>query len=211
MTQKLASLYLIESKTQLRVQAELHQGISELSLKQFESAWIPAMRELQPKIALQYGNTTYGAQHQHWDWRKFQKEFSGLLAYTSYSITVNGVGEAFMWLADAPIGRRAKLPGQVGKDLVYVEYLSAAPWNLLIPNVQIPRYKGTGAVLMKAAVTKSMQLGYKGRVGLSALPQSTEFHARFLTRVGPDAHNSRLEYFESSEHAAKRMVEEGTP
>lgn len=61
--------------------------------------------------------------------------------------------------------------------LVYVEALSAAPWNRQqIQNP--PRFKTVGSVLLEFSRLRSVELGYEGRVGLQALPGAVGFYER---------------------------------
>lgn len=208
MSQMLFPVYLVDVANRTKVQAEIHEGISEQSLTQWETEWVPAMSALRPKIAAVYPDSPY-SQHSHWNWRDKQAEYKdSWLADISYSIVLNGSTEAMMWVNNAK--HRCRLPGQAGKDLIYVEYLSVAPWNLEIPKVQTPRYKRAGSALLGMAAMLSFDNGFSGRVGLASLPQSVDFYrSRNMTCLGPDLHNPRLQYFEWSERDARRVVEQG--
>ena len=104
--------------------------------------------------------------------------------------------------------RFAKLSPDVGKQLVYVDYLEAAPWNVR-PLTDKPRLSGVGVVLMRAAVQLSIDEGFRGRLGLHSLPQAEEFYRdkcgmRFLEN---DPHYEDLPYYEFSRKSAKTFVE----
>jgi len=104
----------------------------------------------------------------------------------------------------------AKLPVQEGRELVYVDFLATAPWNR--PNfVQAPKYKGIGRLLIATAVSLSLTLEFKGRIGLHSLPQSENWYATVcgFTAGGYDQ-EKKLHYFEMTEvQAASFLTEEG--
>lgn len=80
--------------------------------------------------------------------------------------------------------------------LVYVEYLSAAPWNRR-PLEDPPYLKRVGSALLTIARQRSVELGYEGRVGLHALPGTEGFYDRLnMMDNGPDPEKEGLVYFE---------------
>jgi hypothetical protein len=109
--------------------------------------------------------------------------------------------------------KRCRLPQQMNKHLVYVEYLEVAPWNRrAVTNA--PRYKGVGTVLMAAAIQLSLDEGNNGRIGLHSLPQADTFYRDVcqMTDLGPDATypSYPLRYFEmTAEQASAFMQEKG--
>ncbi|MEM6866829.1 MAG: hypothetical protein AAF528_00395 [Cyanobacteria bacterium P01_C01_bin.121] len=80
--------------------------------------------------------------------------------------------------------------------LVYVEYLSSAPWNRR-PIEDPPYLRQVGRALLTVARQRSVELGYDGRVGLHALPGTEGFydHLNMLDN-GPDPEKEDLVYFE---------------
>jgi hypothetical protein len=112
-----------------------------------------------------------------------------------------------MALATAP--RLALLPPT--GEVVYVDYIEAAPWNLRQP-VQNARFLGVGTLLIAAAVHESLAIGLGGRVGLHALPQAEQFYSKRcqMSRYGPDPAYYDLVYFEySNETGTGRLKEVG--
>ena len=105
------------------------------------------------------------------------------------------------------VSQHARLPGQEGKHLVYVDYVETAPWNRARLH-NPPRYRGVGALLMRAAIDKSFFEGYKGRVGLHSLPQSAAWYESKLnmTSLGEDPSKQNLPYFEMSTEQAIRIT-----
>jgi hypothetical protein len=99
--------------------------------------------------------------------------------------------------------KRCRLEAQRGKPLVYIEYLSAAPWNLH-DFVDTPLYKGAGTILMKTAIELSLELEYGGRIGLHSLRQADPFYIGCgMTDLGPDPAYYGLRYFEMTPEQAE--------
>ena len=94
---------------------------------------------------------------------------------------------------------RGRINGQKGMHLVYVEFVESAPWNRT-SLFETPRYRGVGRILMRAAVTLSQELEFRGRVGLHSLPQANAFSANHcgMTDLGPDSKYPRLRYFDAA-------------
>ncbi|MBE9063833.1 GNAT family N-acetyltransferase [cf. Phormidesmis sp. LEGE 11477] len=86
------------------------------------------------------------------------------------------------------------------KNIVYVEYLATAPWNRSsssVPTSSLPTYRGVGSGLLSYAIHRSVELEYKGRLGLHALPRAKPFYTRFgMQKFGRDVDKYDLEYFE---------------
>jgi len=142
-------------------------------------------------------------QHWHWDWgRKAQR--LNLLVYRGFGIEAGGQWQGLMLTSSA--GHVARLPPDETKPLVYVEFVEAAPWNV-IPFATSPKYKGIGIQLFEAAVRQSVAEGFKGRLGLHALRDAETFYShRGMTNVGPDAQHQDLTYFELTAIAATSFL-----
>jgi hypothetical protein len=100
--------------------------------------------------------------------------------------------------------KSARIQAQFGKPIVYVELLAAAPWNR--SKIQRPkRFHGVGTVMMTAAVQLSIDLDYKGRVGLHSLPRAESFYQDEcgMTPLGNDAAYGNWIYFEMTEKQAE--------
>ena len=84
-----------------------------------------------------------------------------------------------------------------GKRLVYVDGIATAPWNReFVPNP--PKVKGVGTALLAFARTRSLELGYEGRVGLHSLPGAEKFYERQgMFDLGQEEDYDNLVYFES--------------
>jgi hypothetical protein len=92
-----------------------------------------------------------------------------------------------------------------GNQVLYVEYLENAPWNIKGNVAGVPEYLGVGNLLIAEAVDVSLSRGLNGRIGLHSLPQAEPFYrdkCRFA-EFGPDANENGLVYFEYSEQQAR--------
>jgi hypothetical protein len=95
------------------------------------------------------------------------------------------------------------LPPAAAADLVYLDYIEVAPWNLRTPVEPVPRFSYVGARLVQHLVLVSTAAGFDGRVGLHSLPQSEATYAGWgMTRLGHDPDYDDLIYFEFAAAAA---------
>jgi hypothetical protein len=98
-----------------------------------------------------------------------------------------------VWLT----GKAARLDPDKGKPLIYIDFVETAPWNAKEFTAS-PVYKGIGLRLIQAAARSSVDEGFKGRVGLHSLSQSTPFYvtACEMASLGPDLNYHGLDYLE---------------
>ena len=128
----------------------------------------------------------------------------GLLAYRGFSIVAGGETQG---MAQVDLTRLCREPGQVGKPLVYVDYLEVAPWNRRKLEAK-PRLIGVGTALMTAAVMLSFDEGFEGRLGLHSLPQADAFYRQMGMRdLGEDAKYQNLKYFEMTEERTREFLD----
>ena len=114
--------------------------------------------------------------HWHWDWTRKEPELR-MLAVRFYGVQYQGKMQGLMKLETTL--HRARLPEQRGKPLVYIDYIEVAPWNirqLMVPLGREPELGAIGTRLVEAAARRSIQEGFKGRVGLHSLPTSERFY-----------------------------------
>jgi hypothetical protein len=92
----------------------------------------------------------------------------------------------------------------VQHDILYVEYLENAPWNIKGNARGTSAYLGIGMVLIGEAVHISREYGFAGRIGLHSLPLAEPFYRDKcqFSEVGPDAAENGLVHFEYSEQQA---------
>lgn len=141
-------------------------------------------------------------EHKHWEWeRKARSMNADSLAF---AIEAGNETQGLMILRMDKTGR---LPEQLGKPLVYVDYLATAPWNL--PElVQIPRLRKSGTRLLEAAIRYSEDNGFDGRVGLHALQQAESFYRDqfHMQDLGIDYNYEDLRYFELAGTSGKASI-----
>lgn len=95
-----------------------------------------------------------------------------------------------------------------GSELVYVEYIAAAPWNRR-EIVDPPELQGLGSLLMRVAVGLSLDLGHDGRLGLHSKPRVETFYRDKLglRDLGPDlVDDGEWVYFEATPEMARRLL-----
>jgi hypothetical protein len=143
-------------------------------------------------------------QHSHWRWEKKVTIVGHLLPYPTLAVECNGDPQGLMLLETD--GKFAEAPGQSGKPLVYVVFLATAPWNL--PTVvKRPRFRGVGTGLMRAAIEVSIDLDFKGRIGLHSLHQSESYYeALGMTALGRDPKKENLNYYEMTPEQATAFL-----
>lgn len=83
-----------------------------------------------------------------------------------------------------------------GQRLVYMEIVATAPWNRT--DIQyLPRYKSVGTIFIQFARTRSIELGYQGRLGLHSLPGTEKFYDnQRMLNLGADEDYENIVYFE---------------
>src|SRR5713101_458825 len=191
MTVTSSSVFLINVATGEPKPAQLLDAITEAQLADWEGEWLPELFKALQRLHRAGVERARWPQSRQWDWRKKVAVLQGMM------------------FADTTT-KRCRIPGQVGKDLVYVSFVENAPWNrkeLFNP----PRYRGVGTILMRAAIELSKELEFKGRIGLHSLPQANGFYANVcgMTDLGPDAAYQDLRYFEMTPNQAEAFVEKG--
>jgi len=200
-------IVLFDTAANSPVEAELLDGISPAQVVDWEDHWLPALNDTVDRLRKAGVDRRQWPQSRHWNWGKKAAASSGLLAYPAFSVTCQGMTQGLM-LVD--LLHKARLPASGNRDLVYVEFLEAAPWNRRDFSGDRPRFVGVGSVLLAAAVTRSREEGFKGRIGLHSLPQSEAYYrACGMTDLGPDADHQGLRYFEMTPEQADAFLAKG--
>lgn len=144
-------------------------------------------------------------QHAHWDWLQ-KAPYAGLLAMPCLGIRVK---EEWQGLAMIELGvKRAELQPDQGKEIVCIEFLEVAPWNLK-SMVDKPKYKLVGSRLVEAAVQISISESWHGRVGLFALPQAEQFYQGCGMVKVEGAGRKGMQWYEMSRGAAQAFISGG--
>lgn len=186
------------------VAAVLHDELSTEAVNEVEDQW--AGRRIEAARRLHAGGEQV-PDHWHWDWRRMSTKLR-LLAYRCIGIECANEMQGLMMVS---MTRFAQLEPDVGKPIVYIDYMETAPWNVRLIVDEV-RYAGVGIRLIEAAVRFSIEEGYKGRVGLHALPQAERFYRDVceMVLVGPDEKCDGLTYFEFRPDGALAFLSEET-
>lgn len=161
------------------IPATFHDDITIDQMNEAEKQWKP-IRDGAVQRLLAAGKTRVEVQrlvqHAHWNWsRKASFLADGLLAMRCFGIELNGQWQGLVMLELT--AHFAQLEPDRGKSLVCVEFLETAPWNIA-DLVSEPRYGLIGVRMIETAVRLSLNEGFRGRVGLLALPQAEGFYEK---------------------------------
>jgi GNAT superfamily N-acetyltransferase len=205
MTVDVSPIYLLDAATGESVEAELRDAIEQAQLDDWQTRWQPALLAVLQNLARKGVPMSQWPQSWHWNWAEKTARVRGLLAFQGFCVVAQGETQG---LAQVDLTKSSREPGQVGKPLVYLDYLEVAPWNR--PELgAAPRLRGVGSALITAAVTLSVEEGFKGRLGLHSLPQADAFYRKIgMTDLGQDSTYQSLRYFEMTVEQARAFLEE---
>lgn len=135
----------------------------------------------------------YEQEDKFWDWEfKLRFIITRQENREGYAIEYEGETQGLMLIETQLHGSRFT----EGKRLIYVEGIASAPWNRQFIQ-RPPKLKGVGTALLAFARTRSIELGYEGRVGLHSLPGAEEFYEnQGMINLGEDEDYDDLIYFE---------------
>ena len=183
------------------VEADLFDSITDEHLDAWRNTWLPEVKAAKQRLLDARLPAAQWPLDLHWEWdAKVAVARATFLAQKTFGLVCGGELQGLMLVNLTKTGR---IPTQVRKELVYVEFLSTAPWNRK-ELACTPRYRGVGRALILAAVELSVQEEFRGRIALHSLPQADEFYRVKcgLTPLGKDPKYENLTYFEiSPEHA----------
>lgn len=196
-------IQIVRRQDKALVEAVLHTELKAKILVETENEWGPIRMKAARKLK-RAGRVKEIPQHFHWDWGEKSQKLK-LLAYRCLGIECDGKLQGLLMVKLA--GQVARLPPDQGKDIVYIDYLESAPWNLATM-VDTPLYGGIGPTLMQTAVAVSYEEGFHGRIGLHALPQSEGFYRDDcgMQCCGPDPSYEKLPYYEMTRETAARFT-----
>jgi len=189
---------LSDGRTHRAVQAELVEGIRIGDAIDADRSWRKAMDDLLDTAHELGVPFDLYPEHTHWSWEV--KTRSPGLASEFFGIQFEGEWQALM---EITCGRQAVIDENPHATLVYVDYISTAPWNeirfLALMGLQA-RFRGCGIGLMSAAVKRSFNLRYNGRIGLHSLSGAASFYRDKcgMADLGIDSNYENLRYFEMS-------------
>jgi hypothetical protein len=191
--------------------AELWHAITEQQLADWESEWMPELFGALQRLKRAGVPRQQWPQSAHWDWRKKTSAIEGLLSNQGFSIVCDGVTQGMMIVET--VSSRCRIESQKNLPLVYVEYVENAPWNRPELMNPMPRYRGIGSILIRAAIELSKQEEFKGRIGLHSLPQADSFYATTcgMTDLGIESGPpyAPMRYFEMTSDQAEAFIKKG--
>lgn len=197
------SAYLLDGTSRAPVLAEVFDEISDADLADWAATWRPYFAQIVSDLDRRNVPMSARPQSGHWNWAD-KAMVTSILAKKGFAIRCNGELQGMM-IVDV-VSKRCRALEQAGKELVYVDYVEAAPWNQVAIS-KPPRFTGVGSVLIAAAIRLSDDYGFKGRVGLHSLPQADRWYKNCLGMVdqGVDHGYSGgpLRYFEMTPDVAK--------
>ena len=195
--------FLLDGVTRRPVNADLVEGLTLQDVQGVDASWTPFLRQALREALADGLAPNDLPEHSHWQWeRKWRSSAAG----TQFlGIECEAEMQALM---SARIDKTCRLPEQSGLPVVYVDYLAAAPWNLL-ELVRQPRFRRGGFGLLVAAVRLSRQIGYNGRIGLHSLPQAEEFYRTKcgMADLGRDIFYEDLRYLEMTAVMSDAFIE----
>jgi len=197
-------VHIINLKTGETEEAQLLEEITIAHFIETQQKWRPIVEEV-TRIRHRAGETDTLPRHWHWDWTRKANQL-GLLGIQFYGIECRGRLEGLMKV-DLDPTIRCRIPEQMGKEVVYIDYIEAAPWNVK-QIVDAPEYGAVGSRLFAAAVHLSVAEGFKGRVALHSLPTSEGFYVQAcqMTAVERDVHKQNLLWCEYTPEQAQRFL-----
>ncbi|MCA3185929.1 MAG: GNAT family N-acetyltransferase [Cupriavidus sp.] len=212
MTDGPANAFLRRLSDGAAIEAQIHEPITPAHLEGWQATWRSAIESTRVQLAARQASPSEYPESAHWDWNKKIAVLGGFAAYRTFALIAEGDLQGLMVVET--VQHRARLNDEQGRrdlNLVYVEFLEAAPWNR--PEHARPvRFRGTGSVLIAAAIQVSRDEGYRGRLGLHSLPQSEPFYRNTIGMqdFGPDdGYPGKLRYFEMTARVADDFLKRG--
>lgn len=194
-------VHLVRRKTRQPVEAELWDDITEDHVNMWQADWLPVINQHRAKLESTKTPLSKWPQDLDWCWDKKTEMSRGLLSFRRFSLICDDKLQCLMLVNLTKLSGR--LQGQSGKDLVYVEFLSTAPWNRNDISPE-PVFSGAGLIMIRTCVELSIAEGLRGRIGLHSLAQAEQFYQRCgMTEMGVDPDCDDLKYFEMTEEQAK--------
>jgi hypothetical protein len=187
------------------VEAEVYDNVTLADFAESQGLWRPVLWAAGRLLQLQGRSLP---RYMHWDWTQ-KAPALGRLDVSFVGLKFGGHLQGLM-KADTGSVNRCRLDEQKGSELVYVDYVETAPWNIPEYMEALGRkalYGRIGTRLMQAAVTLSLESELKGRIGLHALPGAEDFYRRIgMTATSRDEDKQNLLWFEFTPEAAKEFV-----
>ena len=153
--------------------------LNQKHLDDFETFWKPRLQVSKEE-------------DRYWDWEKKSRIAASSINYEKYAIEWEQLTQGLM-IVELDWHRSQVEPG---RSVVYVDYLATAPWNRG-SGQDSPQYRSVGTLLLLFARSRSVALGYGGRVALHALIGAEGFYDKQnMMNFGADPEKENLIYFE---------------
>jgi hypothetical protein len=198
-------------QTRQDVEADFIDQVEQGQIEAAMNAWKPVTEEALRRMAEAGVPVEQRPQHGHWDWRRKHANLAKYLRYQFLGIECDNEMQGLCLIQTA--GMFCRIPSQLDKGLVYIQFLETAPWNSPMI-VDQPRYALTGSMLLAGAIEISIDLDFKGCIGLHALPQAEGFYSKAarMTDLGIDDiddYHRGLRYFEMTQEQAINFMNGG--
>ena len=204
MSEVIGDIQLFDRQQKRFVSATIVSPLGPEHAADFKAHWKPEFeRHLQTALSPAELEAAQ-LQDSHWLWPEKIAAGGGQIAYASFAVMADGMTQGMMFIN---LVKQCRLAEQIGKPLAYVHLVSSAPWNRPAL-VAKPRFKGIGPALLGTAISLSIEEGFKGRIGLHALPQSASWYRDKcqMTDLGPDTQVVGMHYFEMTEDQARAFL-----
>lgn len=109
------------------VKAELWDDISAEHVALWSDSWKPEIDRLRERLEQDKVAREKWPQDLHWDWSEKADATRPVLAYQRFALVCEGRLQGLMLVN--LVTATGRLAEQQGKHLVYVDFVSTAPWN----------------------------------------------------------------------------------
>ena len=189
------------------IAATLIDGVTEVEARSTDEIWRPALEKFLNHAAELNVPVNEWPEHSQWTWESKVRDSTASSRF--YGIECEEQMQGLLALREGELSRivtSARLP------IVYIDYLSTAPWNyeMFLSRIgERSRFRGCGTILMAVAVTLSQELGYNGRVGLHSLVEAEGFYSHVcrMTNMGIDMGRGGFRYFEMTPGQANDFMQ----
>jgi hypothetical protein len=199
---------LLDRNTGKDVEGELFDDVTVKHFVETQGSWRPMVIAARDAMRAAGSSLELIPRHWHWDWNSKEAELD-VLAFSFYGIECRAKLQGLMKLQTAGRSSRLAVPGN--QPIVYIDYLEVAPWNIPIvaqATGQKTEFGAVGTRLIEAAVRKSFDEGFKGRVALHSLSTSEGFYINVcgMTAVSRDPDKQNLLWCEFTPEQANNFL-----
>ena len=193
------SLIYLRGLTGKAEQAELWDDITDEHIKLWANSWVPEFIAATKRLKKRKSTDQNIPQGLNWHWGDTIRNTRQYLTYRRFSILAE---EKLQGLMLVNLSANARIPSQFGKDLVYMDLVSTAPWNRKdeVNPTPPPRFSGIGLTMIRVAIELSRAEGLSGRIGLHSVKEAERFYRDSckMTDLGLDL-TKKMTYFEMTE------------